>query len=354
MPVTLPIILLSIFSRLLFASNDIRCPWAKISGFAAKPKLQLEYDHVVHGTGVRDQCGGTCWLESGIATVESSTGRPIATEFNILQTMRERLAQALSDLGRVDSSKGYVDLLGRGHTLKDGLNVIARQGVVFREQFSFTPDFIERMEAVRKVLKETGSVENIDKITPLDVLNVSIGLILRSSKAKAKANGGQIPPAELSTIKQQVDALLDHAEAGIKIDKSAAHENFNQLFPKKIDVYQFTNSDKSKNNPLRSLIFKIADGGANLLNRSRFRYHTSPQSTKEFETAIISHLRQGKNVWIAYYKEEQLVDPKTGIVKLDMSITDKRKVVKDHPEKFEAHGVVVEGYKLDTNGNLEW
>ena len=72
--------------------------------------------------------------------------KPISSEYNLIEWMRENAETAFSNLKKVQLDNGYVDLL-KGNSPGQGLKLFQKQGLHYHDQFKFTEEFKAKLSA---------------------------------------------------------------------------------------------------------------------------------------------------------------------------------------------------------------
>jgi hypothetical protein len=314
--------------------------------------LGIRYTVSVPDTPIVRQCGGTCHLESTAAFAENIIQVPLATSYNVIQFMRERTNQILrgNNLRKISIKDGYVDIL-TGTDPKTALVRLEKQGIVPQDKFHLTDQFLGSIAKMREGIEKSFSNSTGERLSDLQVFSLWVGVVLRVAKESVDKGGtASINGEPAQTF---LNKIFDAALEGLQVDP---HQELKKFFPSNENIVVWSGKGSSSDSPLNRAIFTTLDGMVWLFNRSLFRFSTSPKSREEIEPEIIKSLSANKAIQMSFTKIEALMDQKTGIIRLDVPSSQVKSDRARNPQKYLGgdHGVVIQGYEPDANGNIEW
>jgi hypothetical protein len=324
-------------------------------GILANPvhqELNRHYSVLVADTPIVRQCSGTCHLESTASFAENIAQVPLATNYNLIAFLRDQATEALKgkNLLNLQIQNGFIDLLASGVRGGHALDRLERQGVVQQGKFAYTDKFSRQIASIREIMDGKLGRQDGKPLPDLEILNGWVGIVLKMSQ-EAMARG-EVPAIDGTPIQNIFDQVFNEALAGASVDP---HQEFQRLFPQKEQIIIWSRNlvESYKGN---LIIFNVMKLWHRLIQRSTFRFTTSLKSKDQIEIEIMKSLRTNKAVWMSFHKAFKLIDPKTGVIRLDVPRSQVGADREKNPEKYEGgfHGVVIQGFEPDVNGNIDW
>lgn len=319
---------------------------AKCGPLLANPihhQLFVDYSVSVPDTPIVSQCGGTCHLESSVSFLENMAQIPLASQYNLIQYMKEQATEILKEenLRKAKVKDGYIDIFP-GKSIRATLLSIEKQGIVPQDKFQFRGEFLAWLAEIRKSLRKDYPRLR-SEWTDMDTLRLYVGVLLKT----AKDNIEQGKPAEFRgmPIEQALKKIFAGALAGVEVNPL---QEFKRLLPGRKAITEWVND-------LGFLLTlaKAINAYDRLFYRSSFKFHTAPQAHELIESKIRQSLDAQKSILLGFTKADDMIDL-DGTLSLKLPLSRIRSDRKDNPESYTEHAVVIQGYKTDGNGRLQW
>lgn len=310
-----------------------------------KDALHIRYDVILPDLPVNRQCSGTCHLESSISLLEGIAHQPISSEYSLMRLLQSRVQTFFENKSSSAqlNNLGYVDFLNAGASVKSTLHLLEKQGILNRNQFTFSPEFRDHISSNRDLIEGLVKKSDGSRLSDLEIFNIEVGLY--TAMAAQEIQAGRPPVQNGIPIKQKIDDLFKLAFSGVHGDPNAS---FKSDFPNGIKLIYWSPGGGGSNTALRRTLFKIGDTIASGRNMSSLQFSTSPHSLAEIEPEIRKSLDRGNAVQLGFVKNELLISA-DGILR-----EDPKDGVSPNDPRSGPHGATITGYKLDESGQIEW